>query len=515
MSAISSYARALAAATGTAAPIATVRHVHLSERPLVLVPLTLAGEANAPLAALVGTRQADPTLLVVPQPRNRDLRFAFAADLAEIVLPHVLGFAADAEELANGPRAHDAPQLILPNPAGLAFLRLFGRSTRFRATDGDYAVPPSVPLLGRWLTFFAERAEIPGSSLARAVTDLLSLHWATGQSALEDANLAAAMGWIDPPPGRDGPTSARLAEDPAHSPPAGPTTDPGFDNDILAPAIAAYDAVTDPAALPTVLARLRDVLRGQLQPTWDLVWRALDLLRQLPPGASVAGRWETDRARYTGFHTYMAEEGLPQARLDGAVAAARRLNRIEAAQSAYDAERAFDDPLVMADHRVTGEAFQGTVLAVDRDRRVPNGRGKGRLVTRPLLTVRTEDPVRLALGTRVVASSRRKQECLIVAIDSPGDGGDTVADIGTGADGGRGATGAILITLEAQSGMGRSAAPAPGSVPEAGETLCYSAVLADGVRSVAMPDAADTPWTHGGPPEPYEPTERDTAEVWE
>ncbi|MBC7269937.1 MAG: hypothetical protein H5T76_14710, partial [Streptomyces sp.] len=38
--------------TGRAQPTATVRHRHLSVRPLVLVPLTTAGEAGAPLGAL-------------------------------------------------------------------------------------------------------------------------------------------------------------------------------------------------------------------------------------------------------------------------------------------------------------------------------------------------------------------------------------------------------------------------------------------------------------------------------
>ena len=33
-------------------------------------------------------------------------------------------------------RYADAPQLLVPNPAGVAFTRLLGRSTRFRRTDG-------------------------------------------------------------------------------------------------------------------------------------------------------------------------------------------------------------------------------------------------------------------------------------------------------------------------------------------------------------------------------------------
>src|SRR4029453_5742638 len=134
----------------TAQRITTVRHTHISPRPLVVVPLTLAGEANAPLAMLIGARPDAARLLVVPQPRNRDQRFAFAAELGRIVLSYV------------DSRAGDAPQLFVPNPGGVAFVRLFGRSTRLRRTYGEYAVDPVVPLLGKWLTFFARRAAHPG-----------------------------------------------------------------------------------------------------------------------------------------------------------------------------------------------------------------------------------------------------------------------------------------------------------------------------------------------------------------
>ena len=52
MATLTSLARALAADRDVAQPTATVRHVHLARRPLVLIPLALAGEANAPLAAM-------------------------------------------------------------------------------------------------------------------------------------------------------------------------------------------------------------------------------------------------------------------------------------------------------------------------------------------------------------------------------------------------------------------------------------------------------------------------------
>lgn len=217
MSLIDTLARLEAVGSGRAQAIATVRHRHLSARPLVFVPLTTAGEAGAPLGALVGTDRDAPRLLVVPQPRDRDLRFTFLAELADVILPYIDSYATEVEaaertetDPETGKRVKvetelcaDAPQLIVPSRAGLAFVRLLGRSMRFRRTaeqdpEAPHPAPPRVPLLGRWLTHYGERSRVPGSALLLALTDVLSRHWATGQSGLEDQHLGALLAWLDP-----------------------------------------------------------------------------------------------------------------------------------------------------------------------------------------------------------------------------------------------------------------------------------------------------------------------------
>jgi hypothetical protein len=97
MSALTSLARAQAALRGRAQPITTVRHVHVSRTPLIIVPLALAGEANAPLAAMVGQDRGAPALLIVPQPRNRSQRFEFAHSLGLIMLHYLGQFATTTE----------------------------------------------------------------------------------------------------------------------------------------------------------------------------------------------------------------------------------------------------------------------------------------------------------------------------------------------------------------------------------------------------------------------------------
>ncbi|GAA2572017.1 hypothetical protein GCM10010435_53140 [Winogradskya consettensis] len=481
MSTLTALARAQAFAEARAQPLATVRHLHLHERPLILIPYAMAGEANAPLAAMVGTDRDNPRLLVVAQPRNRDDRFAFAAELAAILIGYVDSFTGQTEAVAVDRgrdvryRFTDAPQLWVPNPGGVDFLKLFGRSTRFRTTEGEYAVPASVPLLGRWLTFFASSAEMAGSSLLLNGVQALSSHWATGQSGAEDAQLAALMGWLAPPPGMTVFEAAAAAEDPSLTPPAGPATDPSFDNHILAPLLS--------SASPAV-SELSAALRGQLLPTWDLLWRALDLLRTLPVAGRVAGRWDSDRDAYSAFVQHLEEGGPPQPRRDGAVAAAARLSRLENAATRYAVQRAFDDPLVMAEYRLSGAAFAGEVTLAKADRIDDTGK---RPVLRPRIMVVTTEPVGVAAGAVLTSPSRPSQKAKVISV--------TRLDAS--------AASKSEVLLELSGGMGRKMVAEPGSVPEVGERLLLT-TLSEAYRpGGAFPEPDQTPWTHGGPPVPF------------
>jgi hypothetical protein len=535
---LTAFARAEAAAAGRAQRIRTVRHVHLSRRPLVVIPLQLAGEACAPLAVMLGDDPDKARLLTVYEPRDRARRFEFAADLAEVILGHLDGYLpADDdpdqdpdehldEHLDQDPHVHrderdkgapapeplpDAPQLLVPNPNGAAFLRLLGRSTRLRRTDGEYAVRPTVPLLGRWLTHYAERAEVPGSVLLLPMTTALADHWATGQSDLEDANLAALLGWIDPADGLTGQQAARLAEDPVRCPPAGPVTDPTFDNEVLEGRMAAIRDATeagDGPALARAQAAMDAALHSQLAPTWDLMWRAHALLAELPEAAHAQRRWKDDRRSFTAQAAWLREGGAPQPRRDSAVAAAKRLARLEREQQRLAVERAHDDPLVMAEYRLTGEAFAGTVIDVDPTRLDTGGR-KPKL--RPWLIVQTTDAVIVEPGALLTCPDYPSQAAKVIQIADAD--ADADADNDNDADNDP-STGGALVTLELSGGMGRALAAPPGSTPAAGDLVTYTTLRDDFQPAPQFPSREETPWTHGGPPPEYAPTDDDAQEPW-
>ncbi|MFE9848261.1 hypothetical protein ACFYPN_05510 [Streptomyces sp. NPDC005576] len=534
MSLISTLARMEAVDSGRAQPLATVRHRHLTDRPLVLVPLTTSGEAGAPLGALVGTDREAPTLLAVAQPRDRDLRFAFLAELAELVLPHIEAYAdvvEPAERSETDPETGkkvkvevelcvDAAQLIVPSRAGLDLVRLLGRSMRFRRTaeddpDTPYPAPPRVPLLGRWLTHYAERARVPGSSLLLATTDLLNRHWATGQSSVEDQHLGALLAWIDPPDGVPGAQAALRAElergrdGQLVCPPAGPATDPAFDNRLLAPAIERYDrartalaAVQDGLEADGRLGELhaaereiRSLLAGVLLPTWDAVWRGLDRLRELPEGARAEERWTGDRWSFTGHRDKVRSGEPPQPRRDDAVTAARKLSSRETAQARLDAQEALDDPLVLAGRRLNGEAFVGEVTGVEMaytESKRPS--------PRPLVTVRTVERPQVGERTKVYRSLDGKPqsaEFVGYAGQAPEDTEHTEHTEGADApeDGSE-----VLLVLRVLDRMGRGKEPAPGSLPSPGDRTVWTLFEHDQRGGPALPDAEETPWTHGGPP---------------
>ncbi|GAA3061841.1 hypothetical protein GCM10020000_51380 [Streptomyces olivoverticillatus] len=283
------------------------------------------------------------------------------------------------------------------------------------------------------------------------------------------------LAWIDPPHGLTGAEAAARAERERDRdgllvhPPAGPATDPVFDNKRLAPAIARYDQGRTGAE-----REIHDLLETQLRPTWDAVWRGVGLLRALPEGAHVADRWKRDRWSYTAHRDRLRAGEPPQPKQDDAVTAARKLGARETAQAQLDAQEALDDPLVMAGRRLAGEAFEGEVTAVVMEysqAKVPR--------PRPLVTVRTGDAPHPAEGARLHRAL-------------PGGKSQSAEFVAHEADG--------TLTVRLTGGMGRGKVPEAGSVPEPGDTVCWTLFEHAPRGGPELPDPDRTPWTHGGPP---------------
>lgn len=387
-----------AAAERRAIAKTTLRHVHLHHQPLVIVGYHLAGDPGAPLALLWGTDPtAEPHCMVVPEPRNRGLRFTALNNFASELLDYLAPF-----DARDGDICLDAPQIVVPNTQTAAWLGgIVGRFTRNIRTDGDGAAPPAVPLAGKNLSFLGDR--LPGSSLLLALTEVLATHWQTGQLPSEDANLAALLGWIDPPDGTDGPAAALAGE---RMPPAGPDSDPNWDADKLTELVQAWHAAEnahDAARMGAVRGRLEDEVREQLTPAWRDCWRGLRLLASLQPAVHVPHRWAADLRDWTAHSDRMADGRAYFRNIPTPTLSAMQLKMLEERTEQLQHEMAWDDPLVMANFVASGEALAGRVISVDAERRAPSA--SGRQQRRPLITLEPRIDFARPAGTKLHLST--------------------------------------------------------------------------------------------------------------
>jgi hypothetical protein len=466
------YLRLRAAHAGRAERLCARRHVHLSQRPLVVVGYHLAGEPGAPVALRYGSRPDDSHTLVVPEPRDRTLRFArlarFAADLARYLdrfsrrAPAPSGSPGPA---GAGPLCVDAPQLLCPNAATAQWLTdALGRQLRYLRPDGPHPVDPSLPTAGAHLTFFAEQRVLPGSCLVLTATELLTTHWCTGQLPVEDQHLGAVLAWVDPPPGTTGPEAALVAE---QQPPAGPLSDPAWDRERLQPLIGEYARAGE--AGPAVEAELAQECADVLEQAWQDTWRARDLVAALPEAAHVPQRWDQDRRAWTR-HLDRVVAGTANFRIrQDQLRSFRFLHELERRTVALARQMALDDPVRLAAQVAAGDALAGEVVERDCAHRIASASGRRRLV-RPLLRLRPVVPFHRPAGTELWWTENTRVRVEIRGVD---DGG--------------------LVELMVVAGANRSVEEAERTLPAPGARMAFVDSDEDRFPDV-LPERL--PWTH-------------------
>jgi hypothetical protein len=495
------------------------RHLHLSPRPLVLGAAgRWPGEGRThQLAAKVDTAPPDGR----PAARgaaaaHRRLRFAFVADNSPTpVLPYVhkrllrpastcppagspvgAGIGRRALIRFKRPRAGNgasrdrftgAPQVLgLPNAAGVGFLALPGRSEPVPAhLTATYPVRAERPVARPVVDVHCRagpRAPGPARCWSRSPTRSRCTG-RPGRGALEDQNLAALLGGIGTRrPGRPGPRRAgrprirRCGGRPAGHRPRLRHRRARARDPRLRPRRRngqARGAKRARAPRSNVRCAASSSRRG------GSCGAGLDLLRALPPGGSVADRWAADRAAFTGFREHVVGGGPPQ----GTPRTVRSPSAVGSTgwSGSWPSTRRHARSTIRScsrPHRVTGAAFAGTVVAVDRDRRVENANGTP--VNRPM--GRSPPPTRCASGraTDVVAVSRRNQTGTVYTVESTVD--------------------TVHVTLELRGGMGAAACRRQAASPGRRR----AALLHERARRQRA-DAATArrrahPWTHGGPP---------------
>jgi hypothetical protein len=414
-----------AAQAGAAVRRTAYRHVHLSDRPLVVVAYNLSGEAAAPLGIMYGT-DADPanaSLVVAAEPRNRDSRFgainAFAADFIEFVRPHLILRAMPVPRKPGTFRqvTSSAPQIVVPNRATRSYLGArLGRSLRYLGLGDTHEVPESTQWTGAHLSWFAEHANLPGQSTFLAMTETLSQHFVTGQSALEDENLATLLAWIDGLPGDRLPELERLEQ---HA--YGPVPNPDWER-RLGPFVKAYTEglrEDDAERMRLAFEHVEREVRDALLVAYAATHRAIAVMRGIAPAPSVAKRWDNDVYEW-GAHARRSTNGIPRfARRHDPLRAAAMLQRWSSTAEELETDQAFDDPLILARLDAAGRCVTGDVVSLDVNHKEVKPGGKNR-TTVPLIELTLTAPTQLLAGevVRWAGDQRVKGELRDVHGDS-------------------------------------------------------------------------------------------------
>ena len=291
MNRLKALARLCALREGTARRISRERPFPVSDKPAVLIPILMAGEAPSLFALGIGDGYGPVSVHVCVNPRNRELQYQMLEGAAARLTPILNVWERDPSMM---------PQVITPSFDGQRlYLAVIDRMA-FLPTN------PSLRALGRRMYWLMREFERPDSAALLDMPSALSQLYATGQDDIADMHLAAFLEWLKP---ADGNIIARVQEAEALS--VSTATDPVFDNEILVPLFDAYTAAMnadDQRAAAENEAEIRRFMTDEIERRYELVTQALTIVRSFPGSALADEIQALVRKRFDRNQDYVSND---------------------------------------------------------------------------------------------------------------------------------------------------------------------------------------------------------------
>jgi len=247
---------------------------------LILAFVRMGGE-SAPWGVAVGHPGATPTVLTVPEARNRDLVAEMAAALAPALLRHFRHPDYSTDTAHGADHALPLRQLWVPNATHLDMLHHLAYAYTF-TTWGAAARAKRLNALGRLAGWLFREAQRPGEVTVMCATAALSDAFTFPSDGVRQAHLGFLLAWMETRGGRDRRLAAATE---AERRSISTSLDPLLERDELEPRVERWNAAAksgDAARAAREASAVERALRGELVRRFELTERAMRLIADDP-----------------------------------------------------------------------------------------------------------------------------------------------------------------------------------------------------------------------------------------
>ncbi len=408
-------------ASGRPIPRGSTRHIHIAtNRDVLILSFVRMGGESAPWGIAHGHPGDNPTVLTVPEARNRTLVADMAAAFAPTLLEHFRhpGYAQDTPTGPKEPRA--LRQLWVPNPTHLEMLHCMAYAYTFtRVGERDRA--KTLNKLGRVAGWLFREANRPGQQTVVVASDALRDAYTFPAEDVRQAHLGFLLAWLASQGGREaGHRAASEAEQHA----VATSLDPSVEREELQDAVDAWnEAERNTNSKDKSLATRIDAILGrELNRRWKLTEQAIELLRRDNRSTNPGVDRLISVSNEESWYQYVRQELKVDDEQDGpaitlspetdrypALAASRYFVH-EASEELYLSSLLHDDEEMQREAIAEGQAIRGKITAVED---VDPGR---RL--EPIWTIRIGDdaPLRIREGSWLCVAGLPKRTARVRSI---------------------------------------------------------------------------------------------------
>lgn len=416
-------------AAGKPLPRGERKQVHLAtDRDVLVVAFVRMGGESRPWGIAHGYPGKSPTVLSVPDARNRDRVARMVARFAPVLLRH-LRSPSDVPEPPEGPNdLHPVRQVWLPNGAHLDMFHHLAYAYTFAKTHPEGVELELLNRFGRACGWLFREAQRPGQMAVMVAPKVLKEAYTFPAEDVRQAHLGYLMAWLE----TSGKLEKRLAAaTEAERQSIATSLDPDIERDPLARAVEQWNEAEkagSPGPSRKLESEIAGTLRAELQRRWELTVRALTWLRrdgrrenagvtELLRDTAVEQWWRFVRPERIQAGLDEGQPYVPGNETDRhPVTAAAGYFAHQAAADVASSRLVHDDRELLAEAIARGDAFRGKLVSVADE-------GSGR-TTRPVwrITDAAERQLRLRPESDVVPVGNPRQRGVIRSIEEDRSG---------------------------------------------------------------------------------------------